>query len=289
MKKTLCMIALLALVPAAWGQRKISVTPQAGINYPYLAGSDFCSEFKGRPGYAIGAEVEGRVSSLLGLSVGAFYSKHVVKINQCAWTGIIVDVPGGSSSASGGGQRIPGWGGGMSYSFGSEWPDVSHYDAYTRKYNYRFCTQLLDIPLLANLHVWKGLTVKAGLQVSFALSNKMKYDSEYVIRHPALEAQYWHPMNEYVEKDQTADLGDHLSDVMLYVPLGISYEYKHLVVDLRYAYGLSHYGTTEHFNGSDKKNQELTNSHGIFGREIEAAHDSRLHSLTVTLGYRFDL
>ena len=80
---------------------------------------------------------------------------------------------------------------------------------------------MLNIPILANFYVYKGLALKTGLQPGFILSASDKIGDT---------------TTDY--KAQTLDIG---------IPFGISYEFSDFVVDARYNLGLS---KTNKGNGS---------------------------------------
>lgn len=77
----------------------------------------------------------------------------------------------------------------------------------------------LNIPLVANFYVWKGLALKAGLQPGINLSSKLdgaigKYDA-------------------------SVNIDDAVNTFDLAVPVGISYDFGRLVLDARYTIGLT--------------------------------------------------
>ena len=80
---------------------------------------------------------------------------------------------------------------------------------------------MLNIPILANFYVYKGLALKTGLQPGFILS-----------------ANYKQGDTTTKQDAQTLDIG---------IPFGISYEFSDFVVDARYNLGLS---KTNKGNGS---------------------------------------
>lgn len=80
---------------------------------------------------------------------------------------------------------------------------------------------MLNIPILANFYVYKGLALKTGLQPGFILS-----------------ANYKNGDTTTKQDAQTLDIG---------IPFGISYEFSDFVVDARYNLGLS---KTNKGNGS---------------------------------------
>ena len=92
-------------------------------------------------------------------------------------------------------------------------------------------TQKLDyinIPILANVYVVKGLAVKLGIQPGFLVNNKTKGDilgnkGEAEIRNA--------------------------KDFDFSIPVGLSYEFSNVVLDARY-----NWGVTKAFKNSDSKN-----------------------------------
>ncbi|MCR5364575.1 MAG: PorT family protein [Prevotella sp.] len=101
----------------------------------------------------------------------------------------------------------------------------------TFKYDY------LNVPLTGNFYVAKGLALKTGVQFGFLMSAKVG----------------------------DADVKDGCEKLNLSIPIGVSYEYGNVVLDLRYNLGLS------------KTNKE--------------GNDNKLRSdlLQITLGYKFAL
>ncbi|MBQ8655466.1 MAG: PorT family protein [Prevotella sp.] len=77
----------------------------------------------------------------------------------------------------------------------------------------------LNIPLLANYYVAKGLAIKAGVQPGFLLG--------------ARESGWHEGARCYVNVDELFNTFD------MAIPIGISYEYKHFVIDARYCFGLT--------------------------------------------------
>ena len=101
----------------------------------------------------------------------------------------------------------------------------------TFKYDY------LNVPLTGNFYVAKGLALKTGVQFGFLMSAKVG----------------------------DSDVKDGCEKLNLSIPIGVSYEYGNVVLDLRYNLGLS------------KTNKE--------------GNDNKLRSdlLQITLGYKFAL
>ncbi|MGM9797629.1 MAG: porin family protein [Parabacteroides sp.] len=73
----------------------------------------------------------------------------------------------------------------------------------------------LNIPLLANYYVTEGFAVKAGAQLGFQVYGKEKVNGEFV--------PFDTPKNK----------------VAFAIPVGLSYEYAHILLDVRYNIGLT--------------------------------------------------
>lgn len=101
------------------------------------------------------------------------------------------------------------------------------------KYNfgkYTDATNRLDyinVPIMANVYVVKGLAVKLGVQPGFNVSNKIKVNNLDAFDNPVVKAQ----------------------SVDVSIPVGLSYEYNNFQLDARYNWGVS-----KAFKLSDAKN-----------------------------------
>ncbi len=73
----------------------------------------------------------------------------------------------------------------------------------------------INIPILANIYVTKGLAVKAGIQPAFNVNKEVSY------------------------KNNSTDLEDGIKSFDFSIPVGISYEYANFVLDARYNIGLT--------------------------------------------------
>lgn len=115
--------------------------------------------------------------------------------------------------------------GGVLYSMQGYKYDESSVD-FTAKMDY------INVPILANVYVVKGLAVKLGIQPGFNVNHTLKAKAAGVT----------------VDKD-FEDLGLETKTVDFSIPVGVSYEYNNIVLDARYNWGL-----TKMFDGSDSKN-----------------------------------
>ena len=113
----------------------------------------------------------------------------------------------------------------------------------------------LNVPLLANVYVVKGLALKTGLQIGWLLKANLNTKAlDVSVDVDALRAY------------KTIDLS---------LPVGASYEYENVVFDVRYNFGLVNIGKTDY----------IINGQGY--------HDEHNHirngCLLLTIGYLFNL
>ncbi|MCI6670954.1 MAG: porin family protein [Prevotella sp.] len=84
-----------------------------------------------------------------------------------------------------------------------------------------FKLDYINVPILANVYVAKGLAVKLGVQPGFLVNDQMKIKA----------------MGHSVTKDLPSDAGVKTFDFS--IPVGVSYEYKNVQLDARYNWGLT--------------------------------------------------
>ena len=104
-------------------------------------------------------------------------------------------------------------------------------------YSYSVNTQVLNIPLLLHVFVAPGLSFEAGVQPGFLLSAKSK------------------------ENDEKNDVKSLMKTFDLSIPIGISYEYGNIQLDLRYNHGLTSLG--DFFDKGHNRSFVLTLGYGI--------------------------
>jgi hypothetical protein len=104
-------------------------------------------------------------------------------------------------------------------------------------YSYSVNTQVLNIPLLLHVFVAPGLSFEAGVQPGFLLSAKSK------------------------ENDEKNDVKSLMKTFDLSIPIGISYEYGNIQLDLRYNHGLTSLG--DFFDKGHNRSIVLTLGYGI--------------------------
>ena len=105
-----------------------------------------------------------------------------------------------------------------------------------------FKLDYINMPITANFYVVKGLALRAGVQPGFNVNAKLE------------------------GKNAEEDIDDSVKGFDLAIPFGLSYEYKHFVIDARYTLGL-----TEIF---DTKKVDL---------------DSKNLTFQLSLAYKFNL
>lgn len=123
--------------------------------------------------------------------------------------------------------------------------------------NARLELDYIQVPVLANFYVYNGLALKAGLQFGYCVHQSAKADVDYNIPVQGLT----------VYGDETSDPDLHKFDLTL--PVGISYEYKNIVADLRYNIGLTNLNS-HYYDGGDKPTW-------------------RTSTFALTVGYKFNL
>ena len=143
---------------------------------------------------------------------------------------------------------------GLNYSLqGSAWEDLSVKGAFDLK-DSKFELGYITVPVTANVYLFEGFAVKAGLQFGFLTNAKIKATAE------ASSAG----INTKAETDM--DMKDQCEKFDLSIPIGVSYQFKvPIVLDLRYNLGLT------------KVNKNSVNK------------DSKNNVVSFTVGYKFAL
>lgn len=94
-------------------------------------------------------------------------------------------------------------------------------DKYTADLDY------VHVPVLASYYVLPGLAVKAGVQPGFKMKAKAKFEN-----HSYDLDEMYKVYNLITGEDAK------ISNFDLSIPVGVSYEYRHFVLDARYNWGL---------------------------------------------------
>ncbi len=92
---------------------------------------------------------------------------------------------------------------------------------------YEIDLDYVQVPLLANYYVLPGLAIKAGVQPGFRMRAKMK------------EGDYTLDLDEGLKLlNYVVDADYKINKIDFSVPVGLSYEFRNIVLDARYNFGL---------------------------------------------------
>ncbi|MGP1435180.1 MAG: porin family protein [Phocaeicola sp.] len=189
----------------------------------YKVGSISFSDSKEKTGFIIGAEGQYQFTSCFGMSLGVFYTQEGARYKTKGYNfktndDVMIDI----------------------------------HDNITTHLDY------ISLPVLANVYIWRGLALKAGIQPEVSVNKKI--DANFTVSYKNHSAAL------------SSDNMDNIRSFAISVPVGISYEYKNIVADLRYHFGLTDL----------KKDGDAGNSTSKSG----SAHN---RMLSLTIGYKFRL
>ena len=224
MKKIVFLLVAAIAAGAVSAQKPFTFGPKVGINVTDLHpdGLDDINHLSGtKPALVIGAFAEYRALKWLAVSADVLYSRQD-STDKATWT-----------------ERGPGGG------------FVTESEEFSYRLNY------LNIPILANFYVTKGLALKAGIQPGFLIGSKLRVRSN---------DGPW----------ETADLKDEnlFRTTDIAIPVGLSYTLDYgLVIDARYNFSLNDIAT-------DTFKEEIAQEGGDL-KKIK----NRVFSLT--LGWKF--
>ena len=224
MKKTILLIAVVLAAGVVSGQKTFTFGPKVGINIAdlYASSAENTRDLNGtKPSLIVGAFAEDRALKWLAVSADVLYSRQG-STDKATWT-----------------ERGPGGG------------FVTESEEFSYRLNY------LNIPILANFYVTKGLALKAGIQPGFLIGSKLRVRSN---------DGPW----------ETADLKDEnlFRTTDIAIPVGLSYTLDYgLVIDARYNFSLNDIAT-------DTFKEEIAQEGGDL-KKIK----NRVFSLT--LGWKF--
>ena len=214
MKKIMMIAAMMVATLGAVAQNEVgqfTLKPMVGLN---LASITKGQNSKMRVGVAAGFEGEYGVSKNFGVSAGLLYSLQGVKENGT----MDIDLP------------ILG--------------NVKYTGDATTKLDF------INIPILANYYIVKGLAIKAGIQPGFCVSKNR------ALKGTAIAA------GKTIAIDSSNKIEDGVKSFQFAIPVGVSYEYQSFVLDARY---------------------------NIYATKALKNADPRHSVFTVSLGYKFAL
>ena len=231
--------ALSALAATAQTEvGKFSLKPMAGINVSDISADEEVN-YKAKVGFTGGVEAEYGVTPWLGVSLGAIYSQQGAKYEASL----------GQLGVNEEGRKV----------------------AVIIGLKGKLKADYINMPLLANFYVWKGLSVKTGLQVGFLVNDKMSGNG-------AVAGFTEIPADQLIQEDLSIssatstslstfsfEESDICKSVVFGIPVGLSYEYKNITLDARYYFGLTRMD------------------------DVEDDAPARNRCLSITLGYKFKL
>lgn len=220
MKKVYSLLMMMLCVATALGQtiqnskRLFSVKPMAGVSVSTISGSTAGDVYHSIVRPTGGIELEYGATGWLGVSLGIFYSQLGAKAN-------------GKITGTAIGDGVNRYTDPMTLPNGA-YGVIAEIDGHVYG-------DYLNFPLLANIYIpqVKGLAVKLGLQVGALVKDAMEYKMLGVVVDMKNSMSY--PFNIATIKAQT----DILKSADFGIPVGLSYEYKNVVLDARYYFGLS--------------------------------------------------
>ena len=239
MKRTAILLAAMSLsAMAATAQNKVgefSLKPMIGINVSDITTNEDVT-YKSKVGFTGGVEAEYGVTPWLGVSLGALYSQQGAKYEASILERDVNEI----------GQPL------LMYI----------------KMNGKVKVDYINMPLLANFYIYKGLTLKTGVQVGFNVHDKLDLIGLIAVGADLTSDVYnVIDLSTGVPSTQFGGLQASSTDICKSVdfgiPVGISYEYKNITLDARYYFGLTNMNDVE---------------------DTEVMHN---RVLSITLGYKF--
>lgn len=183
--------AMMVAVLSANAQNEVgqvTLKPTVGMNLATMTKVD---NSKMRVGLTAGVEAEYGVAENFGVTAGLFYSMQGVKSKEGVIPFSILGINGEVKGTQ------------------------------TMKLDY------INIPILAQYYIVKGLAVKAGIQPGFCVSKKLKTEGTVSTAGGS----------EKISSDDK--ITDGVNGFQFAIPVGLSYEYESFVLDARYNIGVT--------------------------------------------------
>lgn len=228
------LIACATLTMAQAAPGTFSIIPRVGVsisnisNNPlYIGNADYSLDAKAKAGFSVGADAYYQASRQIGVSAGVHYVSVGNKYDDYD---VLTERP-------------------------AEDATEAKYEAYTDLSN---TLSYVAVPLMVHAYIAKGLSVNAGVQAGLLTHVKEEFTTCTFVQNIHTGVRTYN--SDVTKAENTSDALYNKVDFS--VPVGISYEYMNVVLDVRYNVGLTHV---------------LKNS------------NSKNRSAMLTVGYKFDL
>ena len=200
-----------------------SIIPKVGVNLAKLKGDkiglgdegDKYIDFSSKLGYEGGVEVEYMVNDRIGVTVGAMYAMQSEKAKD--------------------------------FHVAAKHDGKENLYDFTKTEDIRVNMGFMNVPLKCNVYLTDNIALKAGVQLGFILSAKIKYNTVsglYDKLNPGNTIYYdanGQPAEEgskvYLSND--VDMKNAYKHFDISIPVGVSYEYENVILDAQYRIGLS--------------------------------------------------
>ena len=226
MKKTVLSLLVMLCCAAASAQPaagKFSIIPRVGVSLANLSGdgvyygsanaTESWGSSRNKPGFTVGVDLDYQFMRNLSVSLGAYYVQQ-----GCNYKNDFVGDYDSDVSVSTG----------VGYS------------------NWSTQLQYIQVPLMLNAYIAPGVALKAGVQLGFALSGKMK----------VTEVDYTEKNGEVMPsepKQNVEKFNSTMKSVNFSIPVGFSYEFANVILDARYNIGLTPFQETKGYKGPKNK------------------------------------
>lgn len=233
----------------------ISVIPRAGLSlsnvtdmdiYANAGNGDTRYATKYKPGFTLGADIQYQATNSLAVSIGVFYTREGFRYSDMR-----EDMQQGSDA-----RRV-------------DIMENTHVDM-----------DYINVPLMAHYYIAENFSVNAGIQLGFLASSRYKVEetsfeetkkegSDEVALTYLKDAE-GNVLNHHKYNTDWSNLFKKLS---VSIPISLSYEYSHVMLDARYNIPLTK-------NGKRKE---------VYDSSIYLPGEVKNKTFLFTVGYRFNL